>query len=155
MSQDAAAIAMLEHAAAMSDSGDMSSLYTDSNFQWGYMPAVHLARLYMMTSSNGQGTALLEQAEQHVLQVEKESPGIPGAHYVRASIYAVRGNDQDALESLQQATHAGWTRPWFLERDPIFAAYHGEPEYQSILIRMRMHIAAERRELARLEVAAP
>ena len=154
MGQHSAAIAMLEQAAAMSDSGDVSSLYTNSNLQWGYMPAVHLARLYMVTGSIDQGTELLEQAEQHVLQVEKESPGIPGAHYVRASIFAVRGNSQNALESLQQATDAGWIRPWFLERDPIFAAYHEEPEFQSILSRMRTHLVAERRELARLQEAA-
>ncbi len=155
MGQHSAAIAMLEQAAAMSNSGDFSSLYTDSNFQWGYMPAVHLARLYMVTGSIDQGTELLEQAEQHVLQIERESPGIPGAHYARASIYAVRGNDRDALESLQRAMQAGWIRPWFLERDPIFSAYHEEPKYQSILSRMRTHLVAERRELARLQEAAP
>lgn len=151
--QYSAAIAMLERAAAMN--GGMASLHENSNLHWGYMPAVHLAYLYMVTGSDDQGTVLLDNAEKHIQKIEKESPGIPGSHYVRASIHALRGNDRGAIRSLQRAASAGWVRPWFAERDPIFAPYRGHEEFRSVLDQMRGHLAAERQKLALLTETDP
>lgn len=149
MRQDDAAIALLERAAA-EDGGDMSSLYENSNLDWGYMPAVHLARLYMIGGDEQRGRDLLDAARRHLAGIRPADPPDGGAHYVRASISSLLGDEQVAFEWLEAAADEGWARAWFLERDPVFDAYRDDRRFEDVLNRMRTHIAAERRKVTQL-----
>ena len=79
--------------------------------------------------------------------------GLPGADYIRASMHALRGNDRDVLASLQLAIESGWSKLWFVERDPIFAGYRGDPNFESIVELLKAKLGAERQELLRLAEA--
>ncbi len=155
MGQDSAATGMLEHAMTMTEDGDAQGLANDTDLYWGYAPAVHLAYLYMMTGRDGLASELLDLSDTHITLTEKIAPRIPGAHYVRALIHALRGNDHEAMASLQQAADSGWTRAWFAERDPILAEYRDDRAFQAILNQMKRHLIAERRKLVKLAEATP
>lgn len=128
----AEAIRMLEYVVDHPEGNGESQLYVPDFLSWGYSPAVYMAFLYRGRGEADRAEALLDDSERFLLSVQSEAPGSPGAAYVRASIHALRGDDAAAVESLRQATRAGWSKLWFLERDPILLRYRDDPEFRSI-----------------------
>jgi len=153
LGQEAEAIAMYEFAQTLSSELDAGNLFRRDFLRWGYVPAVHLARLYDLENRPEEAKRLLRQSERFVAAVEQEAPGFAGAHYVRASMHAVQANKPAALESLRLAVDNGWSKLWFLERDPIFAAYRGDPGFEAIVDEISAHLASQRKDLLQLAQA--
>jgi Flp pilus assembly protein TadD len=68
--------------------------------------------------------------------VEAE-PGNAKHLYNLAGMYSIAGNTSQALQSLTLAIQRGYSDADKLASDPVFEALRGEPEYQSMLDRMR------------------
>ena len=116
---------------------------------------MYLARLYFLSGKTEDAEQLLYQSEQYLASAGQESADSPGRVYARATIHALKGNDRDALASLGSAVQRGWSELWFVERDPAFADYHGNPIYESIIEQLKARLLAERQKLVRLEEAKP
>jgi len=144
MGQEAAAIAMLERTESLPYDGRFSNLFVTDFLRWGYIPAVHLANLYLSAGAEDRARQLLDDADRFIATVDKGSPSLPGVDYVRASVHALQGNDLKAIESLRQAVDNGWSKLWFAERDPIMASYRGDAQFESILDTMRDRLMTER-----------
>ena len=155
MDQNAAATGMFERALSLSANASTSNLLDAGFLNSCCMPAVYLARLYLLAGKTKDAEQLLAQSEQYLASVRQESAGSPGRIYARATIYSLKGNDRDALASLGLAVERGWSELWFVERDPVFADYHGNPVYESIIEQMKGRLFAERQKLVRWEESRP
>ena len=147
----AEAIRMLEHIVDHpAGVGDRELLVREFLF-WGYSPAVYLAFLYLENGRPDRANDLLAQADRFVLPLESDDSGYPGVDYVRASIHALRGEDDAALESLRRAAERGWSQLWFLERDPILGRYSDDPRFRSAVTVLADRISDQRAQLDRPE----
>lgn len=150
MGQDAAAIDMYETAIGLQDDDAMTGSSHLSYMQWGYIPTVHLARLRLLAGDTRRAELLLDQSRELLGRVQQSGSGAPGPGYAQASLLALQGDNQAALAALRTAVDSGWSILWFLERDPVFTAYHGNLEFESIREQLRTHLAAERQKLDKL-----
>jgi tetratricopeptide (TPR) repeat protein len=67
--------------------------------------------------------------------------------YQLARIAAVQGDGGAALAHLHAAVRTGLVAHWFLDRDPVFAAWRDDPEFREIVAGMLGHAARERASL--------
>lgn len=72
--------------------------------------------------------------------------------YGLARVAALRNDRVVALDYLLELEGSGFAQHWFLERDPVFAPWRDDPEFQSFVSRLKQHAAAERAKLAGMEV---
>ena len=78
--------------------------------------------------------------------------GVEYPAYDLARVAALRGDRAGALGYLLELEDLNFARHWFLERDPVFALWREDPEFQSVVYRIKQHAAAERAKLAGMEV---
>lgn len=71
-------------------------------------------------------------------------------HVQLARIEALDGNRPAALEYLRTAVTTGYREPW-LARDPFFAEWHDEPEFQALIADIEARLAVERERIATME----
>lgn len=109
------------------------SLFMLEYLRWGYLPAVNRAHLFLRKDATAQGHTLLDKSIEYLQAVDQEIPGLAGAHYVRASIYALRGERDKALSELRMAINKGWLKAWYAEHDPNLDSLRDDPEFQTIL----------------------
>lgn len=154
MQQDDIAIAMFESALVMwANDDNESTLVTTDFLHWGYLPAVHLAQLYRRGGRTADADRLLADCDALMAEIDKRGFDSPGVHYVRASLHELAGNEKEALESMQKAVDDGWSKLWFVERDPIFAEYRGTSDFEVILDQLRSRLAVESRLVASMRIA--
>jgi TolB-like protein/Tfp pilus assembly protein PilF len=67
-----------------------------------------------------------------------------------ARIDALRGDWPAALENLRLAVASGYREPW-LARDPFFAEWRDEPDFQALLADIETRLAVERERIATME----
>ena len=60
-----------------------------------------------------------------------------GAYYFLAAIESINGNQDQAIEFLQQAADSGWSLHWLIDHDPAFAGIRQNPDYRRIVDRVR------------------
>jgi TolB-like protein/Tfp pilus assembly protein PilF len=72
--------------------------------------------------------------------------------YWLARIAAVQGDRDAALAHLHTSVRTGLVTHWFLDRDPVFAAWRDDPEFREIVAGMLAHAARERASLAGMEI---
>ncbi len=75
-----------------------------------------------------------------------------GIYYLLASIHAIEGGPDQALNALRQAVDAGWIHAWYTELDPNLVSLHDTPEFRQIIADMTGRID-EMRERLRLAEA--
>jgi len=144
MNQPDAAIAMLEHALSLQATPDDDFLYTQDFINWGYLPALHLSRLYALSGQDELAVSLLDDSEDRIRHMIDDGIGTSGVIYLLASIAAERGNRQEAMLALQRAIGAGWSEAWFLERDPVFSDFREDDEFAALLDGLKERLATER-----------
>lgn len=148
MNQRDAAIAMLEHALSLQAAPGDDFLYTQDFINWGYLPALHLSRLYALSGQTELAASLLDDSEDRIRHMIDDGLGTSGVIYSLAGIEAERGNRQKAMVALQRAIDAGWSKAWFLERDPMFSDFREDHEFIALLDRLNERLASERAKLA-------
>ena len=148
MGQRVAAIAMLEHALSLQVTPDDDFLYTQDFINWGYLPALHLSRLYRLSGHTEPAVSLLDDSEDRIRRMIDDGIGTSGVIYSLAGIEAERGNRQESMLALRRAIDAGWSKAWFLERDPMFSDFREDDEFIALLDRLKERLAAERAKLA-------
>jgi len=73
----------------------------------------------------------------------------------RVMIYALKGDNEAALDMLRQTIDDGWREGWwmFLEIDPSLDSIRREPGYQSMLQEIRDDMASQRERLEKMDAA--
>ena len=72
--------------------------------------------------------------------------------YGAARLAAIRGERDATLLELRFAQEKHWLSRWFLERDPVFAAWREDPAFIALVDAVEAHAASERARLAGIEV---
>jgi predicted Zn-dependent protease len=65
-----------------------------------------------------------------------------GLHYLKASLAAMRGNAEAAMQELNRAAQIGWRDAWLAERLPYFDSLRERPDYRELLAAVRAKNAA-------------
>jgi transcriptional activator of cad operon len=55
---------------------------------------------------------------------------------LRAKVYALKGQGDDAMRDLNKAAALGWRRIWWAKHEPYFAALESRSDYQALLARV-------------------
>jgi TolB-like protein/DNA-binding winged helix-turn-helix (wHTH) protein/Tfp pilus assembly protein PilF len=103
--------------------------------RWGRSQFMTLA---LISRANGDAAATeryLKALEQWLNRVEKEGHVWHGADYLHASIAAMRGQNAQALTSLERAIQRGWRRPWWMRVDPALQGLRADPRFIELLNR--------------------
>jgi len=78
--------------------------------------------------------------------------GVEFPAYDLARVAALRSDRDEVLRYLLELEDLNFAAHWFLEREPVFAPWRDDPEFQSFVNRIKQHAAAERAKLAGQEV---
>ncbi len=133
------------------------NLFNEDRIPFGHLPAVNAAHLYLKTGQTDRARNLLEQSRQFVTSWLDDQNFRSGALYVLASIHAIEGNQNQALNGIRRAAEAGWARQWFTLQDPNLASFRDNPEFRRIIndledglgvMRQRLRVAERRMGVA-------
>jgi len=106
--------------------------------------ATILSALYQKAGDAELAEKRLTSAERAVRRARLNGLNDADIYYTEASIHAMRGRPNQALESLQQAYDRGFREVWLLEIDPRMDSLHGESRFAAIRQQIEKDIAQAR-----------
>jgi len=130
-------------------------LFDHSHVQYGNLPAVNAAHLYLKANDSARARELLEQSRTVIMQELDDADPASGAYYVLATIDAIEGDKEQAFQALRQAFDAGWRRQWFTELDPNLESLRDDPRFPELIAEIEADLAVMRQRLASADVPAP
>lgn len=95
-----------------------------------------LAAAYQAIGRTADAEGVLAEQTAFIDQAEASGLRCWGAHYQRAAIAALRGEQGAALEHLERAAQAGWRQAWWARIDPALAALRTAPGFEATLERL-------------------
>jgi hypothetical protein len=113
-------------------------------------PRLRYAYLLARRGDTNRATRLLQEAETLARQALKDGNELPRVRIEIAATYAIRQQNEPALECLQKAYDAGCRDPRTLALDPMLAGLREEPKFKELLSRMTRDIAAMRERSVRM-----
>ncbi len=122
-------------------------LFINTNFQWGYYPAVNAAHLFLRAGKPESAAVMLEESRRALYPALEDRYKAGGAYYLLASIFAIEGNANEALAMLEQAISRGWTRHWYAPLDPNLERLWDEPRFQVLIADLRSEMDRLRLEM--------
>ena len=143
--------------AALIGTADAESLLTtqlrNTPDAMGYGPATESPRALLAMVYRRKGDVrrarALEDSALATAQALRRGDREPSAYALElASLYAVRGQPDSALDWLEAARIAGEKDYPFLARDPFFASLHGHPRWQRSLELMESDVGSMRQRAA-------
>ena len=116
-----------------------------------YRAAVDLALISSKTGEPERADWLLESSLQYIQQIPRL--GFDGYGVADVQIYALQGDKQKALSTLQRAINEGWRNYWwyFLKHDPTLESMHAEPEFQAMVAEIEADMAAQLARVREME----
>ena len=113
--------------------------------------AIDLARVLSKAGEQEHAILLLNRSFQHIQTL----PRLGWWGYVPADvqIYALQGDKQKALSTLQRAIDEGWRGGWWysLKYDPSLESLHDEPEYQAMVAEIEADMAEQLERVREME----
>jgi hypothetical protein len=129
----------------------------DSDQAWNneqVLYATFLSALHLDAGNTVLAEQRLESAERSVRRARINGVDDANIYYTESSIYALRGETQAALESLQKAYDRGFRAVWMLEIDLRLASIHAEPQFSEIKQQIEKDIVQARTEVESFALAA-
>lgn len=111
--------------------------------RWGRSSQLTLALVAMRSGNSADAEQRLTTLMQHLDDLEREGHVWHGLEYLRASVFALRGDSSAALAALERAYKLGWRRAWWMRADPSFARLQREPAFQALIARIERDAARE------------
>jgi len=134
-----------------------NAMRDDSDQAWNneqVLYATFLSALHLDAGNTVLAEQRLESAERSVRRARINGVDDANIYYTESSIYALRGETQAALESLQKAYDRGFRRVWMLEIDLRLASIHAEPQFSEIKQQIEKDIVQARTEVESFALAA-
>jgi tetratricopeptide (TPR) repeat protein len=117
------------------------------DFQWGYYPAVNAAHLYLRGGDAEAAAVMLEESRRTLNPALEDQYLAGGAYYLLASIAAIEGKTDAALDMLEEAIASGWSKHWYAPRDPNLESLWDERRFQALIAGVRTEMDRLRREI--------
>jgi len=134
---------------------DVTSLTDDY-----YMCAIDVAMLLQALGELEKAHRLFDLSLQYMDRSLKYMDRLPPDEIreygvLKARIYALRGDREEALAALQEAIDAGWRFQWwfYLEQDPAFGILREDPRFKSIANEMALRVRGELETIRKLEAS--
>jgi tetratricopeptide (TPR) repeat protein len=102
----------------------------------GHLVTTSLAYVQRKLGKTAESDALLKRSmsANHARLAEgRDSQGYP---YDIAAVYAIQGNNAEALKWLSKAVDAGWRKPAYTSHDPLLSGLRNEKEFTRLLSRI-------------------
>jgi DNA-binding winged helix-turn-helix (wHTH) protein/tetratricopeptide (TPR) repeat protein len=107
---------------------------------WGYL---HAMLLVVVRQHLGQDWAVvLNQVKEFLDRTDNSQLSSAGATYLRASVAAIEGRQEDAFELLARAHARGWRRWWWVQVDPSWESLRDAEEYKSLVRELKTSASA-------------
>lgn len=103
---------------------------------WGICEVCALALLERNAGDIDGAERRIEAIMSYLDYMETNGHRWHGLEYVRATLFAQRGQRLDALNGLERAEKMGWRRGWLLRVDPSLAKLRDEPRFIAMLSRI-------------------
>ncbi|MCH7643904.1 MAG: hypothetical protein IH974_03640 [Myxococcales bacterium] len=116
-----------------------------------YRVAIDLALILSKTGEQQRADRLLGDSLQYIQRIPRLGDGGYGVADVQ--IYALQGEKQKALSTLQRAIDEGCCESWwyYLKFDPTLEPLHDEPEFQAMVIEIEADMAAQLARVREME----
>jgi tetratricopeptide (TPR) repeat protein len=123
---------------------DSERLHNYWDMFFGHWHALNLARARQLAGQHAAAEATLAEAERQLANYERQS-GMPAmVAFYRGAIASLRGDQDTALQFLEQAREAGWRRHAQVRHGPLFTGLHGDERLDVLLAQVRQDIEGER-----------
>jgi tetratricopeptide (TPR) repeat protein len=109
----------------------------------GVFPHTALGHIALAQGDPAAATVYLERGLRQDMDAVQRGRETWSFRYDAASIHALRGETDQALEWLGKAVEAGW-RGWPFRDSPLFASLRGDPRYTRILEEVDRMVAEAR-----------
>ena len=119
-------------------------LFDNFDFLYGYSHALTLIKGYQMTGDNGKADRLSSEVEEYFQDARDRGVSLPNIAYFQACLDALRGYNDAAIESLQQAYDQGWRGYRLARHNPALKSLHGDDRFGSILAQAELDMAGMR-----------
>jgi len=96
----------------------------------------------------------LQSAERSVRRARLNGIDHSGIYYTEASIYALRGDRERALQALQAAYDRGWRQAWLLDIDGRLESLRNEPAFLAIKRQIEEDVSRARAEVLAEQVVS-
>lgn len=106
-----------------------------------------LGAAHMRAGDPSRGRELLAEAEHQGVRALEAGASFGGLYYDLASIYAVRGESERALDWLGRAYRAGWLQHEFLDEDSLMDPLRGEARLAEVRAAMKRSVREQRDRL--------
>ncbi|MDH3902869.1 MAG: hypothetical protein OEU84_02310 [Xanthomonadales bacterium] len=117
------------------------------------MYATILSALHYAAGNTELAEQTLVNAERSVRRARINGVDDADIYYTESSIYALRGDSEAALESLQMAYERGFRWVWMLEFDARLESLHTEPQFAEIKQKIERDIVQARTEVETFALA--
>jgi TolB-like protein/Flp pilus assembly protein TadD len=112
---------------------------------WNLWPAVHLAQALAETGDTQQAYAIADAGIDYILRQRKLQIGAAAAGIEDAQFYAVLGEREPMLQSIEHAIDNDWMfYSGMLVDSPLFKDYRDDPEFQALVDRQAAKMAEQR-----------
>ena len=118
------------------------------------MYATILSALHREAGNTVLAEQRLASAERLVRRARINGVDDAGIYYMESSIHALRGEIQEALDSLQMAYERGFREAWMLEIDLRLESLHDDPQFTAIKQQIEKDIVQARIQVESFAVAA-
>jgi hypothetical protein len=117
--------------------------------------AVEVAVVLQKTGERDRANQLLDQSEQFIRTIARM--GTYGYGITDVEIYALRGQQREALMALRRAETDGWRSMWryYRDFDPALASIRSDPEFKAVFADIERDIESQRAALAKRPNDAP
>jgi hypothetical protein len=100
-----------------------------------------------LAGESDEASALLESAERKIRRGRLNGVDDPGIYYNEAVMLAMRDEPAKAMEKLREAYEHGFREQWVLEIDGRLEPLHDQPEFISLMDRIRDDLTRARLEI--------
>jgi len=142
------------HEAVESLLRNMGGISGIENVVYDHMePLKYLASAYQGLNRREEANKLLTQCLDLVSAANEQGWDTPALHYRLAQVYALQGDADSAIASLNQAMEKGWRIYGALDHDPLWNNLKDDPEFQRIKARVHADIRDQRDQLWEMEAS--
>lgn len=142
------------HAHAAPDIGDLH-LRQYSNATWGFSYRLPLAAIEFASGRRELGSRRMTQLLQMLDAMEHNGYASWGVESLRADVYGLLGESDEAMAALDRAMRHGWRGAWAARRSPYLDSLSGREDFQGLMRRVdelntieRAQYDAERSDLS-------
>jgi TolB-like protein/DNA-binding winged helix-turn-helix (wHTH) protein len=104
--------------------------------RWGYSGELTLALIEMRTGDEAAAARRLDSISTTLDELVRNGEKRFGVDEIRATVLAIRGNGDAAMQALTRAAGLGWRRSWWAQQEPDLSAIRARSDFRALVSRI-------------------